>query len=399
MIIALSILVLYTSLVIVTKTVTIKQPTVNVYTELQTKYSQTIVCPCTQISINYEKFISFNPTFHQICSSDFVTEQWINYFAMSVLQHTWEHDLRVIGPIYFSSLIRFCDLSVETINNALLLFNFTKYITKNLQEVNLFRSQTEQITTLFKQTTTSSYLLALSMGKQMTSGNGLFSVVTDNYEYESVGTNSFNQVFVPAIYTSQNSTNGSTNCSCKFYPNTCGELTGIYALSFPKVELIFEIPGLWLGCYMIGSLYESTFECYFNQSCLDKIYQLIASTSAHPFNATAMIYNSSNTQYETTTKLQKIIEQLMIEQWNDEILFNSYFEQCNPSFCIYTYNTRQDLADIFTTTIGLIGGLTTILKIIVIPIVALVAFITRKKRPRPIQIQVNGKLFTVEDLE
>ena len=147
---------------------------------------------------------------------------------------------------------------------------------------------------------------------------------------------------------------------------------------------------------MIGSLYESTFECYFNQSCIDKIYQLTASTSAYPFNATAMIYNSSNTQYETTTKLQKIIEQLMIEQWNDEILFNSYFEECNPAFCIYTYNTRQDLADIFTTTIGLIGGLTTILKIIVIPIVA---FITRKKRPQSIQIQVNGKLFTVEDPE
>ena len=83
MIIALSVLVLYTSLVIVTKTVTIKQPTVNVYTELQTKYSQTIVCPCTQISINYEKFISFHPTFHQICSSDFVTEQWINYFYIT----------------------------------------------------------------------------------------------------------------------------------------------------------------------------------------------------------------------------------------------------------------------------------------------------------------------------
>ncbi len=52
MIIALSVLVLYTSLVIVTKTVTIKQPTVNVYTELQTKYSQTIVCPCTQRTLS-----------------------------------------------------------------------------------------------------------------------------------------------------------------------------------------------------------------------------------------------------------------------------------------------------------------------------------------------------------
>ena len=399
MIIALSILVLYTSLVIVTKTVTIKQPTVNVYTELQTKYSQTIVCPCTQMSINYEKFISFDPTFHQICSSDFVTEQWLNYFFVPSQDLLWLNDIRYFSPIYFSNLIKFCDLSLETINNALLLFNFTQYITKNLQEVNLFRSQTEQITTLFKQTTTSSYLLALSMGQQMTSGNGLFSDVTANYAYSSVGTNSFNQVFIPAIYAFPNSTNGSTNCSCKFYPNNCGLPTGIYTLNFSYTESLFEIPGSWCGCYMIGSLYESTFECYFNQSCIDQIYQLIASTSLNPFTATAMIYNSSNTQYETTTKLQKIIEQLMIEQWNDQILFNLYFGECNPAFCIYTYNTRQDLVDILTTTIGLIGGLTTVLKIIIIPIMAFVAFIIRKKRPQTIQIQVNGKLFTVEDPE
>jgi hypothetical protein len=89
----------------------------------------------------------------------------------------------------------------------------------------------------------------------------------------------------------------------------------------------------------------------------------------------------------------------MIEQWNDQILFNSYFEQCNPAFCLYTYNTRQDLVDVFTTTIGLIGGLTTVLKIIIIPIMAFVAFIIRKKRPQPIQIRINGKLFTVEDPE
>ena len=70
MVLALSVLVLYTSLAIVTHTVTVKQPTVNVYTELQTKYSQTLVCPCTQIAIDYEQFISF----HQIkyCISSFV---------------------------------------------------------------------------------------------------------------------------------------------------------------------------------------------------------------------------------------------------------------------------------------------------------------------------------------
>jgi hypothetical protein len=337
MIITLSVLVLYTSLTIVTQTVTIKQPTVNVYTDLQTKYSQTLICPCTNISINYEQFISFHPTFHQVCSSDFVTTQWFNYFATYRNVTLTDQDLRGFGGAYFSTLLTFCNLSLETINNALLVFNSTTYVTKNVQQTDLFQSQSEQIINLFKQTTTNSYLQALSMGRQMISGNALYSGLGTNYDYTTVGNNSFDQVFYPITHTSQNSSNDITSCSCKFDPNTCGKSTGVYTLG-EHHRLLFYIPGLWYGCYVTESLFGSTLECYFNQLCLDTIYQSIASGSQYPFNATAMIYNSSNTQYNITTKIQEIIEQLMIEQWNDQISFNSYFEQCNPVLCVYTYN-------------------------------------------------------------
>jgi hypothetical protein len=79
----------------------------------------------------------------------------------------------------------------------------------------------------------------------------------------------------------------------------------------------------------------------------------------------------------------------MIEQWNEQISFNSYYEKCNPVFCVYTYNKQGDLSYMFTTIIGLIGGLTTILKII---IPSIVAFLRRKKRPQPIDGEVDGKL-------
>ena len=102
-----------------------------------------------------------------------------------------------------------------------------------------------------------------------------------------------------------------------------------------------------------------------------------------------MIYNSSNSRFEIKTKIKEIIEELMIEEWNDQLSFNSYFKQCNPDFCVYTYNKRGDLTYVFTTTIALIGGLTTVLKIVV-PLI--IAFIRRKKRPaQSIQIQVNRK--------
>jgi hypothetical protein len=389
MIITLSVLVLYTSLTIVTQTVNIRQPTVNAYIELQTKYSQTLVCPCTQILIGYHQFISFDPTFHQVCSSDFITTRWLEYLSFENSRDSNSRDFRNVAPAYFSTLLQFCNLSIDTINNALLVFNSTIYVTKNVQQTDLFRLQTEQIVSLFEQTTTNSYLQSLSMGRQMISGNALFSALFTNDAFTTVGDDSLDQVFYPNIYVSTNSSNDTTYCSCKSSPSTCGQPTGIGTQSFTNETLIFVVPGVWFGCYPIESLFGSTFECYFNQSCLDQIYQLIGAQSPYPFNATSMIYNSSNTQYKITTKVGEIIEQLMIEKWNDQISFYSYYEQCDPLFCVYTYNKQGDPVYVFTTTIGLIGGLTTVFKI-VIPWI--VAFLRRKKRPQPIKAESDGKL-------
>ena len=343
-----------------------------------------------KLQLTMEQFISFHPTFHQICSSDFITTQWVNYFKIKNGRAAFALDLRTIAASYFSTLSAFCNLSVISINNALLTFNSTKYVTKNVQQIDLFRSEIAQIVNLFEQTTTNSYLQALSMGRRMTSGNALFSGLLTSYGITFINDGSSDQVFYPYRMYPDNTTTSNTSCNCKFYPSDCGEPTGIGTLaSFTAPVLLFFVPGLWNGCYTTESLFGSTFECYFNKSCLNTIYQLIGSTSKYPFNATAMIYNSSNTQYNITTKIQQIIEQLMIEQWNEQISFNSYYEQCNPGFCVYTYNKQGDLAYMFTTTIALIGGLTTILKIIVLPIVT---FLRRKKRPQPIEIEADGKL-------
>ncbi|CAF1364363.1 unnamed protein product [Adineta steineri] len=385
MIITLSLLILYTSLTIVTETVTVRQPTTDVYTVLQTKYSQTLVCPCTQITIDYEKFISFHPTFHQICSSDFITTQWINFFLTDV--QILATDIRNVAPLYYRTLSAFCNLSVDTINNALLIFNFTKYVTKNVQQINLFQSQTQQIVNLFKKSTANSYLQAFSVYREMFSGNALFSGLLTSYRFSLVGNSSNDEIIDPYIFDHYYD-NGtfSYSCSCKTDPSTCG-IPGRFAnLSGNHAAITGYMSGFWYGCYTVEALFQSTFICYFNQSCLDQLYKVISSVSLYPFNATAMIYNSSNTQYQNTTKIQQIVEHLMIEQWNDQISFTSYYQQCNPQFCVYTYNKQGDLTYIFTTIIGLIGGLTTIFRIIIPPIVK---FIRRNKRPQLTETEVE----------
>lgn len=91
-----------------------------------------------------------------------------------------------------------------------------------------------------------------------------------------------------------------------------------------------------------------------------------------------MLYNSTQSQYNVTTKIEEIINNLMIEQWNSQTSFNSYFKQCSPQTCTYTYSKQADLQYMIATIFGLIGGLTTIFRIFV---PNLVKFLRRKKQP------------------
>lgn len=385
-IITLSILVLFTCISYVTKTVIIKQPALSTYYQLQTEYPETLICPCSSISIEYKEFISFQPTFHQICSSDFVTDNWTRSFLVSGI--VYAKDFRAVGPNFFSTLAAFCVLSLETINNALFTFNSTKYVTRNVQEPDLFQSRIEQIIDLQKRSIINSFQQLLSMSRQTFTGNALFSTLLSNYGYATVADNSsdaLNQVFFPYIYI-LNDNDSSTSCSCKISPSTCNKFTAFYKRSGYDYTPEYIIPGILNGCFLIEALFQSTFECFFDQQCLNGIINLTSSTAMYPFVPTIMKYNSTNTKYNTITIIQDIVENLMIEQWNNRTSFQSYFDKCSPQSCTYTYKKQADLGYIFTITVGMISGLTTLFRILIPPIVA---YVRRKKKPlTPI---VNGK--------
>ena len=91
-----------------------------------------------------------------------------------------------------------------------------------------------------------------------------------------------------------------------------------------------------------------------------------------------MLHNSSQSQYNITTKIQEIIENLMIEKMNGQASFDSYFQQCSPQTCTYTYRKQADIQYMIAVIFGLMGGLTTIFRILLPP---LVKFGRRKRQP------------------
>ncbi|CAF3841579.1 unnamed protein product, partial [Adineta steineri] len=385
LIIAFFILILYASTYSVTKTITINKPSIDLYFTLQDKYPQTLTCPCSSTTNEHSQFISFQPTFHPVCHSDFVTTNWSNYLIAINGDGIYYLDFRYTNSAFFPTISSFCQISLKTINNEIFIFNSTKYVTKSVQEIDLFNSQTQQLISDMKQTTANLFPLSISMLRQTVWGNVLFSVLTYNYipdppndyDYNSAtNPHDLDLVFYPVYYQSSN----NTNCSCKIHPTTCNVLSSITYVNHTTetYKNLFTVPGFYTGCYASEATFRSNFECFFNQTCLQTIYNLTYLRSKHPFYATAMQLNSSH--YDVTTSVEDIIDNLMVEEWNNETSFQFYYKQCNPYLCSYSYDVKGDISYVIAVTFGLIGGLTTILKIIIPSIVLMIRRWRQKRR-------------------
>ncbi len=360
---SLSILLLYTSLINATQTVNVKGPTITQYSQLYSTYSQTLTCPCSKISINYQTFIQINYTFHQLCNSVFVTKYWIDYLADSRGNtNTFIDDFRWTGPFIFRALNAFCELINQTILNRLIQFNSTQYISASVTSSQLFQFQTESFISQFKSAMTNDFLLSLSTIRNTTQSNALFSGQQTNYE----------------VFTSHRGTEVYTasvwydNCSCATSA-MCAYQSNIY--DYPDSIVLFSVPGIYVGCYVIESLLQSNLQCFYNQTCINKLLSYFVYPSS--MNITALDTSLSSRYLENST-IEHLLDQLMVEEWNSSIMYENYFNECEPIECTYTHQTKNNIIYIVTTIIGLIGGLTTALKLIVPRLVEFIAFCTQK---------------------
>ena len=99
----------YLSLMTVTKIIIINTPTLTLSSQLHSEYPAMLTCPCTQPSTRYSRFLHMQPALHQVCSSDFVKQDWISDLALST-ETKFPHDFQTTSPFAFQALATFCDL-------------------------------------------------------------------------------------------------------------------------------------------------------------------------------------------------------------------------------------------------------------------------------------------------
>jgi hypothetical protein len=182
-------------------------------------------------------------------------------------------------------------------------------------------------------------------------------------------------------------------CSCEVSFN-CNTTTGIFSVvpkrhpsfehpDYPymptndyfRIHLLFHVPGINVGCFILDAVLQSNLSCLYNTSCLSRLNTYLNSSSL-TFNATALEVSNSSIPI-----VNDLVDQLMVDEWSFNASYDSYFAQCNPLTCTYTYAKQFDILFIITTVMGIIGGVVTILMLLTLPLVSFTRrFVYRQRR-------------------
>jgi hypothetical protein len=107
-------------------------------------------------------------------------------------------------------------------------------------------------------------------------------------------------------------------CECVI-SSTCVRLAPIYR--YPDKAPLFDVPGFYVGCYVVESLLQSTLECFYDQSCFNVLKFHISSSSSI---GVTTLDASLPTKYSVNSTIQELVNNLMIEEWNVSTMYETY---------------------------------------------------------------------------
>ena len=344
LIISVVILALYYSIISYTQTIVIQSPTFIQYSGLVQERS--LNCPCSTISIKYDKFVQIEPYYHELCQSDFVSDEWIKNLLVLYEQSSNKSissDFRQTGVFQFQTIRSLCQLAKDTIKDGLQSFLYTDLIQSQLISPELFKVQIGSAITDFINVTPKTFLRTMHF-VQDTTAQSLFFVGASMTSVQPIRQyrTFYDGGIVPYPGRKYTFTDSST-CVC-----SASTATSCMGLAIFKNN---TVPGFQTGCYMLSALMNSTLEAFYNQTFVDML-----SNSSNEFQ----ILNSSNPNW----KIEILLSQMFVKFWANTTTYENYFESCAPDSCQYTINQHYNVWGVIVLLIGLFGGLSSILKIL-----------------------------------
>jgi len=139
-------LILYTAFGTETIHVVIHDPTLETYETLYSKYVETLKCPCSQIAVKYSQFIDIVPIYHQVCSSYFVSSDFIQLMwgDEAFITYVRQMDRKILSS-QFRLLSALCSFAKDTVDLKINTFSSQKLITIETLTHSSFQTQIDSI--------------------------------------------------------------------------------------------------------------------------------------------------------------------------------------------------------------------------------------------------------------
>ena len=174
--------------------------------------------------------------------------------------------------------------------------------------------------------------------------------------------------FRPGVNTNFFRDENGSQCGCTDYAS-CHIPAGFYDLErFDTSRGIFDqmtfppreyLSHWFTGCWPAEALLVSTLEHLYNQSALNGVLRSInASVNTDLFSAIPI---SNDSSFDPSTTIETLLEDLFVQTFSKQLNYTSYFQQCRPESCSIDINARASLLYIFTSLLGLYGGLSVVL--------------------------------------
>lgn len=174
---AILVLLFYTTLHVTSTQFEFKNPSFNETLDLHQLYPN-VRCPCRKISTNYETFLKISTDFHPICSSVFVSNQWIDYlFQRNITNFRYAADLRATLNHQFQVLRELCRLAIDAVDNGLRTFSKNELISGQLLSKNLFETTIQAEIWAFQPMISEDFLRELTLVRSLIFGNQLMPAI------------------------------------------------------------------------------------------------------------------------------------------------------------------------------------------------------------------------------
>ncbi|CAF1057532.1 unnamed protein product [Adineta ricciae] len=380
-----------------------KHPTITMYYFLQSSFADSFQCPCSKKAISYGSFLSLSPRFHQICSSGFIHDSWINVldgYATDFPLNDWRYRLH----LQFQFLSDFCYLSNKTIGDAigrylsqLFLVSFAMNETELNKQINISLNQFYRSTVYSFAVMTDVLQLRLQMDQlyieparedigTSSDVNLMIDVLTEDIDANQ------QMKFYFRLNELQEINSTMTKCICAIDPY-CQAPAVAYEYFFtqgtvPDKAPFHYVPGWIRRCLAVDSLLLSSLEClYENSACFPSLLVIFSEWNKYPPDLVPMIYDPTTTRFSQQENISTIFREMMIEQWYSSISYASFYDACAPTYCTYSQRMHtKNFLGVIITLLSMIGGMTVSLRIftpnLIKMVIRLLAMIRKGRRQR-----------------